>query len=127
MDPKSNFPAKCLEVIFGNLIGNDLLNCSLVCKHWYDVIGTSELCMNKIKLNLQKMNFSNYANAVQKLPNLKRKWTNVSLSFVDFKTINAFLDFLRSIQHSVQELSIHSGNIKAKGEADVGSPDLQFP
>lgn len=127
MDPKSNFPAKCLGAIFGNLSGKDLLNCSVVCKQWYNVIGTSEQCMKKIKLNLRDMNFSNYANAVQKLPNLKRKWTNVSLSFVDFKTISAFLDFLRSIQSSVRELSIHSGNIKAKGAPDAGTPDLQFP
>lgn len=129
MDQKSRFPAetKCLEAIFGHLSGKDLIKCSLVCKQWYNVIGASELYMKKIKLNLRNMNFSNYANVVQKLPDFKRKWTHVSASFVDFKTIEEFLGFLRMIQSSVQELTIRGGNIKTNGGPAAVASSLQFP
>lgn len=129
MDQKPSFPSekKCLEAIFAHLSGKDLLSCSLVCKNWYNVIGTSESCMKKLKLSLKNMNFSIYANAVQKLPALKRQWMTVSASAVEFKSINAFLDFLRIIQSSVQELSILDGNIKTKGGPEADCANLNFP
>ncbi|CAG9797930.1 unnamed protein product [Chironomus riparius] len=49
-DPLKILPEEVCEIIFSNLKKDDIMQASLVSKHWYRITGRSKECMNKIAI-----------------------------------------------------------------------------
>lgn len=135
MDTKPTFPFECIEDIFRHLDDCDLLECSLVCSDWNELIGSTRACMNKIKLftrtNLDEMEstkrifkastrkytrlqlLGKYSKKTKNLISSTGCWKYVSTSEnFSFTTVVQFMKFLRTIQHSVEELILDCGDIE---------------
>lgn len=75
---KTNFnklPSEVLLVVFGFLDKKTLLNASLVCQTWCDLIGSSKTSMENLTLHLNKRNLPS------KGDQFKRKYQNVEIRF----------------------------------------------
>lgn len=142
-----NFPIECLEDIFRHLKVKDLLNCTLVCPEWNKFIGLTPLCIKRINLScntqdlIQDHNkkiilkserkyerlvlWGNYYKTLLEIILAKgRKWTYVNLS-LNFRTVNNFMNFLGTIQSTVQILELNIDMWRWKQNKEL--PQLQFP
>lgn len=69
------FPSEAILDIFKYFDAKTLLNASLVCKDWSDLIGSSKVTMEKFKLCIDKKNLSSMGD------NIKWKHLNVEIRF----------------------------------------------
>lgn len=130
-DPVDFFPPEVTLKIFEFLNFDDLLLASLASTEWYDFIGDSQECMKKIKIKMKCSTnrhgmpkvVSMLINSTRKYENLeisrceqcindvealfttrKKQWKRVKIVRTTFQCGTQALDFLESIQHSVEEL-----------------------
>ncbi|CAO1342395.1 unnamed protein product [Diamesa hyperborea] len=123
----ADFPVEVLSKIFYGLMVPDLLNISMVCKSWCNVIATPKLLKSmRIRSddkvhgrNLQKMrkmlkrtnrNYENIAifhvnrQSIRLLNELGFKWKSLFLNGCTFKTSVSLLNLLKSVQETAESL-----------------------
>lgn len=137
MDNQTIFPAECLEQIFCHLTGRDLLKCSLVCPNWYEFIGTTRSCMEKIVIVCESKNdqrtikrifacskrkykglslFGKFTESVRNFLTI-RQWTHIIINSLRFEASywhnyndgDHFMDLLRFLQPSIENLQLNFG------------------
>lgn len=150
MASKSNFPAECLEEIFGHLHGLNLLHCTLVCPEWNNFIGSTKACMEKINLTCSSYQEETLSSLEKNLKNSKRKYSGLNFSGPSFEkafpllqgnrkswtrvvasetfiSSNDALVFVRFFESSVQKLNLNCARIKNNSDLSTEVIDLQFP
>lgn len=130
MSTEAKFPTECLEDIFRHLSGEELLQCTLVCPEWNEIIGSTRSVMQKIVLNCFDREYflkpmkEILTNSTRKYECLElagefsdfmeeflssrgRKWKQVCTNHLRFCSYSRLLDFLGIFQSSVQKLVLH--------------------
>lgn len=143
MEHSKIFSPKVIENILLNLNGRDLLTCSLVCSSWSDIIGSSERCMNKLKLIICGEDGSRKA-TVEGLKSLTRKYQHIviyqAMEFIyplydlmnsnrGWKTVNirenffpstsSFAEFMETIEPTVEELTMYKVDIEYQNHREM--------
>ncbi|KAG5670147.1 hypothetical protein PVAND_000429 [Polypedilum vanderplanki] len=127
-DDWNNLPDNVTREIFSYLNFKDLfLNASFVCQSWYDYIGKSKECMDKVRLKIEgwhdleiisdillrnspriynSLIFYNL-NAEKKFPYLlQRRWKDVKLTQMKFISAKKFYEYLKEFGEDLESLEI---------------------
>jgi hypothetical protein len=125
-DDWNNLPDNVTRQIFSHLQFRDLfLNASLVCQNWYDFIGRSTECMDKVRLKIEgwhdldvisdflslnsprlynSLTFYNL-NAEKKFPYmLMRRWKDVKLMQMKFISASKFYEYIKEFGEELESL-----------------------
>lgn len=151
LNPLHKFPPGVLDLIFQHMTGSEIITQSEVSTDFYNFIAGSKACMGKINLKLDSRlkvftnedkelligsgrNYENLKVATFKrflqpakdiLSTPDRCWSNVSITGVDFETVNDALEFLFTFQSTVEQL--HMERVYILKDDPNSHVDLQFP
>lgn len=131
MDPLEEFPTEVAEMIFTHFRGRELMQLSLVSPGWKTFIGSSFICMKKLRLALRG-DWVNFTDNDRKILLAGRKysdvlisagteqlgimyeimkassnWTTVRISGTKFSTSAVFIAFLETFAATVQDLELY--------------------
>ncbi|CAO1342283.1 unnamed protein product [Diamesa serratosioi] len=126
-------PRRVLETIFNHLGGKDLLNALVVCRSFNDVISTSDVQMDKIRLKFDKT-MSKFMEFKITMKVTNRNYQHLSIShdyvffineldYFDWKSIRVqkmsfdkfLLEFLKKFEETVEELEFDQVYIDQNG------------
>lgn len=149
---QATFPAECIDDIFRHLSGRFLIKCTEVCPEWNEFISSSTWCMQRIQMRIYSWQdyIENVEILYEVLTNTNRKYVNLDLmgdfdtsmrivlsarkirwknvcSWLRFRSIDRFYEFLQIIQHSVEKLELRDGITRKYENLDFDSSKLKFP
>lgn len=90
MSSRGRFPSECLEDIFRHLNGFDLLSCTLVCRYWNELIGSTRACMEKITFRCDERN--NQDDTIGILMDSERKYQILAMQQNRYKQIKQIIE-----------------------------------
>lgn len=154
-DPIKKLPPIPIEKIFSYCRGSDLMNFSLVNKRWYEFIGKSPACMNKVKLLLTEPKFGYYQHFTMNdavaliqggrqyvhilISNIERtmltqhklllayfKWKSVAIHNHSFKSKMELINFLGIVEPHVEELVLRTIR-HGRSLYEIGETNFLFP
>lgn len=141
MDPITNLPSEVVDIIFSRFSGRELLRFSLVSPEWYNFIGLSFECMNKMKIALRSDwdVFSKHNKRIMENGRMHRnilisagledfyfihdivkrnqQWKSVEILEFKFPTTSSFKMFFRMMDTTVESLVLERVEIMNQNEA----------
>lgn len=117
MDPFEKLPEEIHESLLQHFdVGEILKVLSIVSKNWYRVIGTSNVCMKKVNLNLKSKRKNDFVDRLEILRWMSRKesrnYQHLQINcLLDERISSEVWSFLQSVSESVESINIRSMKI----------------
>lgn len=105
MDPLATSIADVADLIFQHLNAKDVMNCSLVSKSWYEIIGSSSCCMRQIWIRIDRP-----SDQVELLGRSARKYENLRIQPGLRGELSKVLKYFRP--KSVEIVDEHNENLE---------------
>lgn len=93
IDPAVKFPTEVFEEILHHLSVKELMNCTVVCSNWNEIIGSSLRIMSKVKLTTKSI-YGNTNLDINLIKDSTRKYQNIEIS-IDLEDFNVLFEFLK--------------------------------
>lgn len=149
LNPTDYLLTEIVEKIFCYLSVVNLCDASLVSREWYDLIANSVMCMKKIQLkcnfkladeyivpknSIRKYeaisiihnNAPMFVHAINLVTTSKKRWKSVKMNQTVFDTKDEFVDFLKAIAPSVENLLLQNITIQQSFDTNACC-DVEFP
>lgn len=148
VDPLGQFPTEIMEKIFEYLTAKDVNQCSLLNYDWHSALVSSLVCSKKFKLNIDNKNYgwtnmtdeerqsvmlcrkfskvdiyeaTDISDSLSQLLSLQGTWKKVYIARTEFSSTSEFIEFIESIQGSVESLEFGSVTIKRHEQVETKS------
>lgn len=134
MDPFEKLPEEIFDQILRHFEVVEILGClSLVSKKWYETIGKSVVCMQKIKLNLRSRRKNDFAQRIDTLEWMSRKNSRKYMTMqvnclLDENISHGFYNFLKTCS-ALEYLNVRSIKIdqeKSEELTELSLPKLEY-
>lgn len=131
MDPFEKLPEEIHDEILKNFSTDELLhNLSLVSHKWYEIIGKSVICMDKVKLNFRAKRKTIFEERIETLKWMSRKNSRKYISIqanclLSEEVTKEFWSFLQH-QESLVNLNVRSMKLDFDVTEDLMLPKLEY-
>jgi hypothetical protein len=131
MDPFEKLPEEIYDQILKYFAIEDLVfTLSQVSVRWYEVVGKSSVCMQKMKINLRSKRKNDFAERVETLKwmsrDKSRKYQHMQANcLIDESVSSEFYNFLKS-SNSLEHLSMRSMKLEPQELPCLSLPKLEY-